>query len=99
MVVVAFTKLNDGEATAGMLTVLDTTGAIGVPLGGVPTTEAVLTTAPASRSAWVTVWTAEQTALAPGASGAVGQVRPVTFASVTVMAVRVVLPVFCTVKV
>jgi hypothetical protein len=50
---VALTMDSDGNATTGTVTVLELTGAVGVPEGGVPTTAAVFTILPASRSDWV----------------------------------------------
>ena len=90
--------LREGAATAGTFTVFEVTGAIGVPLGGVPITDAVFITEPASRSAWVTTWTAEHRVVAPGARGAVGQDIPVALGSATVMALMVTLPSFFTAK-
>jgi hypothetical protein len=85
--------------TTGTVTGSDATGAIGVPLGGVPTTDAVLTTEPASKSACVTVRVPVQIVEAPGARVVAGQVTPVAFGSLTVTLVIVTLPVFFTVKV
>ena len=49
------TMVTAGDCTAGTVMVLEPTGLRGVPEGGVATTDAVLTTQPLSRSAWVTV--------------------------------------------
>ena len=89
----------DGVWTAGTVTVFDGTGVSAGPLGGVPVTAAVLTTDPASRSAWVTVCVPVQVVDAPGASVVAVQVTPVVLGSVTVTAVRVTLPVLVTVNV
>lgn len=43
--------LSLGEEIAGTATVFEVTGAIGVPVGGVPTTDAVLRIEPELRSA------------------------------------------------
>ena len=88
-----------GAAVTGTVTVFEVTGVMGVPLGGVPTTEATLLTVPESRSAWVTVCEAEQVVDAPGVRVEATQVRPVAFASVTATEVRVTLPLLVTVKV
>jgi hypothetical protein len=97
-VAVDFTTDNAGPCIAGTVTVLEFTGAIGAPIGGVPTTEAVLITEPASRSAWVTVWLAEQRVEAPGASDATGQLMPVAVASEMLSALIVTFPVLVTVN-
>ena len=69
------------------------------PIGGVPAAVATLTTDPASRSAWVTMWVAEQFAVAVGASNAVSQrIEPVSATgSVTATPDIVTLPMFLTV--
>ena len=65
----------------------------GGPVGGVPVPVATLVTPVASRSAWVTVWVAEQVIEALGARVATGraglQLVMVASASVTLTAVRV----------
>ena len=94
----AFTMESAGVMITGTLTVLEETGAIGVPFGGVPTTDAVLSMVPASRSACVTVWVAVQVVVAPGASGVVGQEMPTAFGSLTVTTVMVTLPALVTLK-
>jgi hypothetical protein len=102
--VVAFTMVRAGAWPAGTVTVLDATGAIGVPLGeipigGVPTTEAVLTNEPASRSAWVTVWVPEHVVDRVGANVVSTQLIAGTFGSDTAIADMATLPVLVTVKV
>jgi hypothetical protein len=91
--------LNEGLATTGIVTGFEALGVVGVPSGFAPTTDAVFTMVPASRSAWVTVCDAEQVVAAPGASVATGQVIPVAFGSETVMFPIVTLPVLVTTKV
>jgi hypothetical protein len=98
-VVVALTMVSAGPCTAGTVTVFDDVGAMAIPLGGVPTTEAVFTIEPALRSAWVTVWVPVQTVEAPGASVVAGHEMPVALGSLTAMALMVTLPVFLTVNV
>ena len=72
--------------------------AINEPAGEKPAPVAVFGTAPASRSAWVTVWVAVQVAVAPGARSAGTQVGLASaFGSVTATPVTVTLPVFITV--
>lgn len=79
-----------GVCVALTVTVFDIAGAIGVPPGGVPVTEAVLTTDPESRLAWVTVWVAEQVVEAVGASVVAAHTIPDAFASVIVTDCNVV---------
>ena len=98
-VVVDFTMVNAGPWIAGTVMVLETTGAIGVPLGGVPTAEAVFITEPASRSTWVIRWVPVQVVEAPGNSVVAGQVIPLAVGSLTETAVMVTLPVFVTLNV
>ena len=87
------------DVLTGTVTVFELTGAIGFPFGGVPTTVAVFTIEPASRSAWVTVWFPVQIVFASGANDEVTQLMPVAFGSLTAIAVMVTLPVLVTVKV
>ena len=94
--VVDFEIVTEGDCTAGTVTVFDPTGLIGVPDGGVATTEAVLITLPASRSACVTVCAPVHVVDTPGANVVTGQVTPAVFASVTLTAVTVTLPVLVT---
>ncbi len=70
----------------------------GAPVGGVPATSAVLTTDPASTSAWVSVYEAVQVVFSPGASVVTGQVTVPTVASSMAIACRVTLPVLVTRK-
>lgn len=98
-VVVALTMLSAGPCTAGTVTVFELRGAMAVPLGGVPTTDAVLRIEPALRSGCVTACVPVQTVEAPGASVVTGQVTPVALGSLTAIAVIVTLPVFFTVNV
>ena len=95
-VAVDFEIVREGDCTAGTVTVLEFTGLVGVPDGGVATTDAVLTTEPLSRSACVTVWLPVHVVDAPGANVVTGQVTPVVLASVTLTAVTVTLPVLVT---
>ena len=76
--VVDFTTVSAGAWSPGTITVLEEAGAIGVPLGGVPTTEAVLVIDPVLRSAKVTTCVAVQMVDAPGARVVTGQEMPVT---------------------
>ncbi len=69
------------------------------PEGGVAVTEALLTTVPASTSAWVSVWLAVQVVEAPMARVVAAQVRPVTLGSVIAIALSGVWPVLVTVNV
>ena len=80
----------------GIVRVFELTGAIGVPLGGVATADAVFTIDPASRSAWVTVWVPLQVVEAPTTNEVAKQVMPVALGSETLSAVRATLPVFAT---
>ena len=75
-----------------------------VPDGAVPVVVPVLSTLPASTSAWFSVYVAvEQVTEAPGASGPEGHVTlglaPPNSGSCTVTGFRVTLPVFVTLKV
>ena len=97
-VVVPFTMVNDGAWAAGMVMVLEVTGASGAPSGVVPRTAAVLMIEPVSRSACVTVWVPVQMVDAPGVKVVSGQVIPVALGSFTTMAFMVTLPRFFTVK-
>ena len=94
--VVDFEIVIVGDCTAGTVTVFDPTGAVGVPDGGVPTTEAVLITLPASRSACVTECAPVHVVEAPGASVVTGHETPAVRASLTVTEVTVTLPVLVT---
>ena len=81
------------------MTVLEETGAVGLPDGGVPRTEAVFTTEPAFRSVSVTVWLPVQVVATPGARVVNGHEIAVTLGSVTATEVSVTLPVLRTVNV
>ena len=94
--VVDFEIVTEGDCTAGTVTVFEPTGLIGVPDGGVATTEAVFTTLPAFRSACVTVCEPVHVVDTPGASVVTGHEMPVAFGSVTPTAVTVTLPVLVT---
>jgi hypothetical protein len=72
------------------VTVTELTDGIGDPPGGVPVTDAVLTTFPASRSAWVMVCVPVQFATAVGARVVTSQVIPAAFGSVMVIEPNVV---------
>ena len=85
-----------GGCTAGTVTVFESTGLVGVPEGGVPTTEATFTTEPASRSACVTVCVPLQVVDTPGANVVTGQVTPAVFGSDTATLVSVTFPVLVT---
>ena len=74
----------------------DDTGVIGVPLGGVPVTEAVLSTRPVSTSFWVVVCDPVQVVEAPGANVVVGHEMPANNGSITATDVIVTLPAFVT---
>ena len=71
------------------------------PFGSFPVAVAKLYTIPASISAWVTVWTAVNVVLSEAPTAKLANGPPLTTAllSVTVMLVKVVLPVFLTTKV
>ena len=70
------------------------------PAGFFAVAVAVLSTRPASTSAWVIVYgtVVVQVVLAPGARVVAGQVVPPTFGSTIASAVRVTAPVFVTAK-
>ena len=89
---------SDGVWTAGTRTCSDGS-VIDGPIGGVPWPVAVLSTAPASMSAWVTVWVAVQAIIAVGAMVDPSQlIEPASATgSVTTMNAMVTLPVFLTV--
>src|SRR5580765_1186650 len=73
-------------------------GGTSVPPAGVPVAPAWVVTEPASRSAWVTVWTAVQVVLWPGARLVTGQLGALSvLSSVTVIPLIVTLPVLVTV--
>ena len=65
----------------------------GGPDGGTADSVAVLTTCPASTSAWVSVYVAVQVVCSPGASVVVGQNTEPTMRSVTLSRCIVTLPV------
>ena len=94
--VVDLAIVTDGDCTAGTVTVFDETGLIGVPDGGVATTEAVLITLPASRSAWVTACAPVHVVDTPGANVVTGHETPAVRASDTLNDVTVTLPVLVT---
>ena len=70
-----------------------------LPSGSAAEAPAVLTTWPASRSAWVAVWVAEHVVIAPGARVVGAQtIEPVSATgSTTVTPVKVTLPALRTV--
>ena len=72
----------------------------GGPAGGVPVAVAKLFTCPASISAWVIVYVAVKVVVseAPIAKEAKGPPKTFTSGSVTVILVRIALPVFVIVK-
>ncbi len=86
--------------TWGTRTVALSLSLTGWPSGALAATVAVLSTWPASMSAWVRTWLAVQLAVSPGSSVAAagGQVT-VTDGSLTTTPVRVTLPVFSRAKV
>src|SRR5215217_384461 len=96
VVVDALSIVSAGSCVPRIVTWFDGTGAIGVPTGGVATTEAVLTTEPASTSACTTVWAPVHVVDAFGARVVTGQDTPVVFGSDTAMAPIVTLPVLVT---
>src|SRR6476620_74069 len=72
-------------------------GGTRVPPAGVPVAPATLVTLPASRSSWVTVWTAVQVVLPVGARVVATHTGVAsTWSSVTAMALIVTLPVLVT---
>ena len=75
---------------------LDPTGASGVPDGGVPTTDAVFTIEPASKSDWVAARLAVQSTETPGANAVGEQVTTPAIGSATFTAVRFTLPTLVT---
>jgi hypothetical protein len=86
--------------TCGRSTVTVSSSLAGWSWGPVPSASAVLTTSPASMSAWVMSSVAEQVTVSPGLrtpSKAAGQVT-VTDGSVTTTPSRVTLPVLVTRK-
>ena len=79
--------------------VVSVTGATVFPAGSVAVAVAVLSTVPASTSAWVTVYVGVQVVEAPGASVAVGQAMAPVFGSSTATSVRLTAPVLVSTKV
>src|SRR6478735_9078612 len=72
-------------------------GGTRVPPAGVPVAPATLVTLPASRSSWVTVWTAVQVVLPVGARVVATHTGVAsTWSSVTATALIVTLPVLVT---
>src|SRR6478752_584387 len=70
---------------------------VSVPPAGVPSAVALLVTVPASRSAWVTVWTAVQVVVSVGARVVASQTGAgSTLSSLTARSVIVTLPVLVT---
>ena len=88
----------DGKDVA--VTVTESWAVTAAPVGGVPLAVAVFEIVPASMSAWVTVYVAEQVVVAAGAKVMTGQVTAVRpgSGSLTAIPVRVTLPVFVTRK-
>ena len=78
-----FTIVMADDCVAGTVIELDDVVGMAEPPGGVPVTVAVLITDPASRSAWVTVWTAVQVVDAPTARVLTGQEIEEAFGSLT----------------
>ena len=77
--------------------VAESVGSTSVPPAGVPVAEALFVTEPASRSAWVTVWTAVQVADSVGARVVTSQTGAAsTLSSLTETPLIVTLPVLVT---
>ena len=90
-----FTTVNAGAEVIVVVTV-DGLLVTGEPIGGVPVAVAVLTTEPASTSAWVIVWVAVSVTVTVGLNVLIGLPATDAFASPTVTLVSVTLPVFLT---
>ena len=90
--------LSLGRGRSGTSTVLEESGVVGVPLGGVPTTEAVLLTVALTTSVCWVLYDPVQVVEAPGARVDKGQLTLVNNGSLTVTAVMVTLPIFLTTK-
>ena len=84
---------------APSLSVMSSAASVGSPPGRSALTEPVLSTLPASMSAWVIVYVAVHVAVSPGSrvAAATGQLT-LTSGSLTVTLVRVTLPVFSRAK-
>ena len=94
-VVVDLTIVRTGVCVAWAVSL--SVGSVRVPPAGLPVAEALLTTVPASRSAWVTVCDAVHVALSPGARVVTSQVGSAsTLSSLTVTSLIVTLPVLVT---